>query len=90
MLTIGPVGFLFCYKGAILLNSMSEQKKTGIFYVKGPPGVAVMWQGREMYRYRSVEELVQAHVKAVRALEAVQGEKIENLIAGQYGPGNPM
>ncbi|MBD3647719.1 MAG: hypothetical protein HUJ31_09775 [Pseudomonadales bacterium] len=65
---------------------MSAEKKTGIFYVKDPAGVVVMWEGQEVYRYRNVEQFVAAHIHAVKAIESVKGEKIEKLIEGQYRP----
>lgn len=56
--------------------------KTGIFYVKEPPGVVVMQQGKVMQRYKNVQELVEAHLKGVAALEL----KMEEELARQYRP----
>ncbi len=57
-----------------------EKGKTGIFYTRDPAGVLVMFRGQKVFRYRSVAEFVEAHIKGMRALE----EKQENELADQY------
>ena len=61
---------------------MSQENKTGIFYVKDPAGVAVYWQGREVQRYRDVAALVETHMKGMEALE----REMERLLHAQYQP----
>lgn len=62
---------------------MADQgKKTGIFYVKDPPGVIVMQQGKVVYRYKTVQELVEAHVKGMAALD----RQMEEELARHYRP----
>ena len=61
---------------------MVSKKKTGIFYVKDPEGVVVMWDGKEVARYLSVNELVETHLKGLSALEREMNEAIE----AQYRP----
>ncbi|MFT6431983.1 MAG: hypothetical protein ACJAVI_000018 [Candidatus Azotimanducaceae bacterium] len=61
---------------------MVSKKKTGIFYVKDPEGVVVMWDGKEVSRYLSVNELVETHLKGLSALEREMNEAIE----AQYRP----
>lgn len=50
--------------------------RTGIFYSKNPDGVVVMFQGKEVFRYKSVDEFIEVHIKAVRALEEKQEEEL--------------
>jgi len=56
--------------------------KTGIFYVKDPAGVVVMQNGEVLYRYKSVQELIEAHVKGIVALE----REMEDELAKHYRP----
>jgi len=59
-----------------------DKGKTGIFYVKDPAGVVVMQNGEALYRYKSVQELVEAHVKGILALE----REMEKELAKHYRP----
>ncbi|MEX0942291.1 MAG: hypothetical protein WD002_07070 [Pseudomonadales bacterium] len=59
-----------------------KKGKTGIFYTKEPAGVVVMQHGIEVYRYKSVQELVDAHVKGMVALE----KEMESVLAKAYKP----
>jgi hypothetical protein len=56
--------------------------KTGIYYVKDPAGVVVVQHGVVMHRYKNVQELVEAHVKGVAALE----REMEEELARHYRP----
>lgn len=66
----------------VMSGSQQTRKKTGIFHSKMPPGVVVMWRGETVQRYRTVEELVETHVKGVAALE----EQMERVLEAQYRP----
>lgn len=59
-----------------------KKTRTGIFYVKDPPGVVVMQHGKVMHRYKNVGELVEAHVKGIAALE----RQMEEELARHYKP----
>ena len=51
---------------------MSDKKarlRSGIFYRKDPAAVVVMFRGKEVFRYKSVEEFIEVHIKAMKALE---------------------
>ncbi len=61
---------------------MNSGKKTGIFYSKDPKGVVVMCEGKEISRYRSVDELVETHVKGLEALQ----RELDATIESQYKP----
>ena len=63
-------------------ESPPRVKKTGIFYTKAPPGVVVMWRDEVVQRYVSVDELVEAHVKGMAALE----REMERVLEAQYRP----
>ena len=59
---------------------MASEKKTGIFYAKDPKAVVVMHEGKEVFRYRSVDELVEIHMKGLAALE----RELDATIESQY------
>lgn len=66
---------------------MSDTKRrTGIFYTKDPAGVAMFWRGKEVYRYKNVDELVAAHMKAVGDMHKAQEDSLQRKIASQYTP----
>lgn len=64
------------------MDNESVKGKSGIFYVKEPPGVVVMQDGETLHRYRNVAELVEAHCKGVAALE----REMEAELARHYRP----
>lgn len=64
------------------MASDNHRGKTGIFYTKDPSGVIVMKDGEILHQYKSVNELVEAHVKGVAALE----REMEELLARHYRP----
>lgn len=64
------------------MTDAAPKASTGIFYVKDPPGVVVMLRGKVMQRYKNVQELVEAHVKGVAALE----RQMEEELARHYKP----
>jgi hypothetical protein len=54
------------------MPQQNTKNKTGIFHLKSPPAIVVMWNGREICRYTSIDELVDAHIEGIAALEAKQ------------------
>lgn len=60
------------------MASDDADKKTGIFYEQDPPGIAVMLNGEVRYRYRSRREFVEAHIKAMAALEREMADLLES------------
>ena len=59
---------------------LSDEKvaaKSGIFYSKNPSGVVGMFRGKEVFRYKTVEELIEVHIKAMNALEEKQESELE-------------
>ena len=64
------------------MTDTSKKARTGIFYVKEPPGVVVMQRGKVMHRYKNVQELVEAHIKGIDALE----RQMEAELARHYKP----
>ena len=64
------------------MSDNPNKGKTGIFYVKDPASVVVMQNGQVMHRYKNVQELVDAHLKGVIALE----KQMEDVLAGHYRP----
>ncbi len=46
--------------------------------MQDPAGIVVMQDGVEMFRYRSKEELVETHIKAMAALEREMNTLLES------------
>ena len=64
---------------------MSDKKaipRSGIFYRKDPVAVVVMFRGKEVFRYKSVEEFIEVHIKAMKALEQKQEDELERQYEG--------
>ena len=72
----------FSEAGSKRLANEDSKGKSGIFYTKDPPGVVVMQQGKIVHTYKSVTELVDAHVKGVAALE----REMEEVLARHCKP----
>ena len=60
------------------------KRRTGIFYTKEPTGVVVYRDGTRLFRYDTIDELIEAHVAG---MEAIERER-EKIIAAQYLPDN--
>ncbi|MAV26367.1 MAG: hypothetical protein CMQ05_09635 [Gammaproteobacteria bacterium] len=58
--------------------------RTGIFYTKDPKGVVVMRDGARLFRYETIDELIEAHLAGSEAIERER----EKIIAAQYLPNN--
>ena len=54
--------------------------KTGLFYRKSSDDYVVLWHGREICHYPSMEAFVIAHAEGLESLEANQAE----LLASYY------
>ncbi|MFT7243468.1 MAG: hypothetical protein ACI82A_000812 [Candidatus Azotimanducaceae bacterium] len=65
-----------------------DKKKTGIFYVKDPPGVIVMDNGLEVARYDSVAAFVSKHKEGLFAIGRLE-ENLNRLVESQYTPYPP-
>ena len=63
------------------MTGQKAKSKTGIFHIKNPPAIVVMWRGQEMCRYDSMEEFVDSHLEGVEILE----NKQEDLLEDEYG-----
>lgn len=69
-----------------------SQKKTGIFYRKDPASVVVMLEGETVFEYKTVEDFVRTHVRAVNDMNMRDKEaeaKMEKIFAAQYMPIQP-
>ncbi len=59
------------------------ERQTGIFYTKDPSkgnGVVVIREGNQLYRYDTIDELIDVHVAGAEAIERER----EKIIAAQY------
>ena len=60
---------------------MVKQKwkpKTGIFLHREDADFVVLWQGREICRYATVEEFIDAHIAGLQALDTSQADLLES------------
>lgn len=55
-----------------------SEGKTGLFQQKTTNDYVVMWKGREICRYASVRDFVDAHAEGLAALEANQADLLES------------
>lgn len=55
----------------------SAKKRSGVFFSKSGNDFVVMWQDREVCRYKTMEAFVDAHVDGLAALEASQADLLE-------------
>lgn len=66
------------------INVTAEAKpRTGLFQQKSSHDYVVLWQGREICRYKNVEDFIQAHIEGLRALDANQAELLESFYQGR-------
>ena len=68
------------------------EKKTGIFYRKDPAGVVVMLEGETVFEYKTVDDFIRTHVRAVNDMTMREKEaeaKAERIFAAQYMPLQP-
>ena len=68
------------------------QKKTGIFYRKDPASVVVMLEGEVAFEYKTVEDFIRTHARAVNDMTRRDKEaedKAEKIFAAQYMPIQP-
>ncbi|MBT5700809.1 MAG: hypothetical protein HOI67_05095 [Gammaproteobacteria bacterium] len=56
----------------------ASEAKTGLFQQKTTNDYVVMWKGREICRYASVQDFVDAHAEGLAALEANQVDLLES------------
>lgn len=54
------------------------EARTGLFEQKTTNDYVVMWKGREICRYASVRDFVDAHAEGLAALEANQVDLLES------------
>ena len=54
------------------------EARTGLFQQKTTKDYVVMWKGREICRYASVRDFVEAHAEGLAALEASQADLLES------------
>lgn len=52
--------------------------RTGVFYRKTKDDYVVLWQGREICCYESIEAFIDAHLEGLEALESIQHELLES------------
>ncbi|MDA0977358.1 MAG: hypothetical protein O3B72_02270 [Proteobacteria bacterium] len=52
--------------------------ETGVFLKKSSGEYLVIWRGREICRYASIEAFVDAHLEGLQALEDAQAQLLES------------
>jgi len=51
-----------------------DKQRTGVFFSKARQDYVVLWEGREVCRYESIDDFVEAHQKGLQALEENQAD----------------
>ena len=51
-----------------------DKQHTGIFFSTARQDYVVLWEGREVCRYESIDDFVEAHQKGLLALEENQAD----------------
>jgi len=70
-------------KSTEIIVAAEAKPRTGLFQQKSSHDYVVLWQGREICRYKNVEEFIQAHIEGLRALDANQAELLESFYHGR-------
>ena len=55
----------------------TDRKPTGVFFSKSGKDYVVLWQGKEVVRYASIEDFVEAHQAGLLALDESQADLLE-------------
>ena len=55
----------------------TDRKHTGVFFSKSGKDYVVLWQGKEVVRYASIEDFVEAHQAGLLALDESQADLLE-------------
>ena len=58
--------------------TQKPETRTGLLEQKTTNDYVVMWKGREICRYASVRDFVEAHAQGLVALEANQADLLES------------
>lgn len=58
--------------------TQEQEGRTGLFEQKSTNDYVVIWKGREICRYASVRDFVEAHAQGLAALEANQADLLES------------
>ncbi|MBT5154649.1 MAG: hypothetical protein HOM44_11235 [Gammaproteobacteria bacterium] len=58
--------------------TQKPETRTGLFEQKTTNDYVVMWKGREICRYATVWDFVDAHAQGLAALEANQADLLES------------
>jgi len=59
--------------------STESPSKTGLFHRKSSDDFVVLWQGREMAVYASIDEFIDVHLQGLVALEESQNDLLDGL-----------
>ena len=57
--------------------SANHSQRSGIFYSKTEDDYVVLWRGREICRYPTMQDFVEAHIKGLDSLESNQADLLE-------------
>ena len=58
-------------------SGKAANKRSGVFFSKSGSDYVVLWQGREICRYESMQAFVEAHAAGLAALESNQADLLE-------------
>ncbi|MFT7221051.1 MAG: hypothetical protein ACI8Z1_002672 [Candidatus Azotimanducaceae bacterium] len=59
--------------------STESPSKTGLYHRKSSGDYVVLWQGREIAVYASIDEFIDVHLQGLAALEESQNDLLDGL-----------
>lgn len=60
--------------------------KTRVYYKNDPPAVIVQKDGKDVASYKTTEELVEAHIKGLLAVQEQEGRAVVDLLKKYRSP----
>ena len=60
--------------------------KTRVYYKKDPPAVIVQKDGKDRVSYKTVDDLVETHIKGLLAVQEEEGKAVIDLLKKYRSP----
>ena len=60
--------------------------KTRVYYKSNPPAVIVQKNGKDVVSYKSVDDLVESHIKGLLAVQEEEGRAVIDLLKKYRSP----
>jgi hypothetical protein len=60
--------------------------KTRVYYKKDPPAVIIQKDGKDRVSYKTVDDLVETHIKGLLAVQEQEGKAVVDLLKKYRSP----